>query len=73
MPQPHEVKVDDRTVWIGTADVCLARLSFGIATVFPTPHTSETLIPGDWRRWVKRVREIHGIDLSDDLCPKWAR
>lgn len=73
MSKPYEITTDDRNVWINMATACLARMSNGIAQIFPTPETSETFIPGDWNRWIERVKEVHGIEVPEDVRPRWSR
>ncbi len=73
MGKPFEITADEQNVWINAATECLARLGRGLAQIFPTPYTSESLIPGDWDRWVKRVKEVHDIDVPPERRPGWAR
>ena len=71
MSKPYQIDTDGWTVWINEPASCLARITAGIAEVFPTPETSEALIPEDWRRWRSRVKEVHGIEVPENLRPRW--
>ena len=69
----YTIKSDRQSVWVNHKEGnCLARLSFHFGEIFPTPHTRENLIPAEWHRWVRRVKEIHGIEVGEEYRPRWA-